>query len=228
MPSCVARALCGCEKLALSLSASICSLGTQLQFPVLPGWCASLLHWQLLRKMLITGISYKEKTVRPKPLRFVALLLAHSRAWSTSESLHHLINECNISVEGELHFANVKFYWKNPYSVNALVEIPHCQIQSGSRDKGALEVPGEALEATHIVTPSNGSLEDKNLWVAYSCRWIWPHCWKVSKCLNTLGCLRFEEGTSTSHCLAVSYPSPRKWAQAPEEWAGPVIPNLQL
>lgn len=31
-----------------------------------------------------------------------------------------------------------------------------------ARDKGALEDPGEALEVTHVVTPSKGSNEDKN------------------------------------------------------------------
>lgn len=47
------------------------------------------------------------------------------------------------------------------------------------------------------------------------------------KCIKLLEPL-FGEGTSTSHFLAVAYPSPKKWVQAPEEGAGPIIPNLQL
>lgn len=89
-----------------------------------------------------------------------------------------------------------------------------------ARDKGALEDPGSH---PHCDTIKGLIWKYKSL----GCIQLQMDLCPLLKCIKLLEPL-FGEGTSTSHCLAIAYPSPKKWVQAPEEGAGPIIPNLQL
>lgn len=85
--SCMARVLCSHKEMAV-FSQLACLPWRQVPIFNDVSLYISLLHWPFWRKMLITHICYKEKTQQFKPLKLVALLLAHCGAMS--ESSRHI------------------------------------------------------------------------------------------------------------------------------------------
>lgn len=82
--SCIARVLCSRKEMALPLISLLVFLGDKVTIFKDVNLYISLLHWPFWWKMLITHICYKEKTQQFKPLKLVALLLAHCGAMSES------------------------------------------------------------------------------------------------------------------------------------------------